>query len=222
MLLPIKHVLIDNVGLITKFQNRATSTSLCSSVASSSLRRPWTMQTSRLSSPEHSTQADHLGAHRSAVVVEVVAWTMGAIDQTHLQRILTLDLYPHLLPVCHPCLPAGLLQFLAQGISPEDHLHRLAEGPILTTRPTAVDLLQATHLRDTGGTTTMVDHLQVNTDITMINPTTMEDSPVTAVVTIGEVGVTEEGDIVAAVRLVDGTTTLPEVLVVDMAATKHL
>lgn len=180
------------------------------------------MQTSRLSSPEHSTQADHLAAHRSAVVVEVVAWTMGAIDQTHLQRILTLDLYPHLLPACHSCLLAGLPQFLAQGISPEDHLHRLAEGPILTTRPTAVDLLQATHLRDTGGTTTMVDHLlQVNTDITMINPTTMEDSPVTAVVTIGEVGVTEEGDIVAAVRLVDGTT-IPEVLVVDMAATKHL
>lgn len=180
------------------------------------------MQTSRLSSPEHSTQADHLAVHRSAVVVEVVAWTMGAIDQTHLRRILTPDSYPHLLPACHPCLQAGFPPFLAQGISPEDHLHRLAEGPILTTRPTAVDLLQATHLRGTGGTTTMVDLLlQASTDITMINPT-MEDSPVTAVVTTGEVGVTEEGDIVAAVRLVDGTTTLPEVPVVDMAATKHL
>ena len=180
------------------------------------------MQISRLSSPEHSTQADHLAAHHSAVVVEVVAWTMGIIDQTHLRRILTPDLSRHLLPACHPCLQAGFPQFLAQGISPEDHLRRLAEGPILTTRPTAEDLLQATHLRGTGGTTTMVDHpLQVNMDIIMINPT-MEDSPATAVVTTGEAGVTEEEDIVAAVLLVmDGTTTLPEALVVDMAATKH-
>ena len=178
------------------------------------------MLISRLSSPEHSTQADLLAAHRSAVVVEVVAWTMGPIDQTHLRRTLIPDSYPHLLPACHICLRAGFPQFLAQGISPEDHLHRLAEGPILTTHPTE-DPLQATHLRGTDGTTAMVDPLllQVNTDIIMINPT-MEDSPVTAVVTTGEAGVTEEGDTVAAV-LLDGTTTLLEVLVVDMAAIKH-
>ena len=165
-------------------------------------------------------------AHRSAVVVVVVAWTMEAIDQTHLRRILTPDLFPHLLPACHPCLPVGFPPFLAQGISPEDHLHRLVEGPILTTRPMAEDLHKATHLRGTGGTTAMADHLpKANTGITMINPTnTTEDSPVMAVVTTGEAGVTgEEEDIVAAVLLaMDGTTTLPEVLVVDMAATKHL
>ena len=179
------------------------------------------MQISRLSSPEHSTQADHLAVHRSAVVVEVVAWTMGPIDQTHLRRILIPDSYPHLLPACHPCLLAGYPQFLAQGISPEGRLHRLVEGPILTTHPTAAGLLQATHLRGTGGTTAMADLLllQINMDTIMINPT-MEDSLVTAVVTTGEAGVTEE-DIVAAV-LLDGTTTLPEVLVVDMAATKRL
>ena len=179
------------------------------------------MQISRLSSPEHSTQADHLAVHRSAVVVEVVAWTMGPIDQTHLRRILIPDSYPHLLPACHPCLLAGYPQFLAQGISPEGRLHRLVEGPILTTHPTAAGLLQATHLRGTGDTTAMADLLllQINMDTIMINPT-MEDSPATAVVTTGEAGVTEE-DIVAAV-LLDGTTTLPEVLVVDMAATKRL
>ena len=179
------------------------------------------MQISRLSSPEHSTQADHLAVHRSAAVVEVVAWTMGPIDQTHLRRILIPDSYPHLLPACHPCLLAGYPQFLAQGISPEGRLHRLVEGPILTTHPTAEGLLQATHLRGTGGTTAMADLLllQINMDTIMINPT-MQGSLVTAVVTTGEAGVTEE-DIVAAV-LLDGTTTLPEVLVVDMAATKRL
>ena len=63
--------------------------------------------------------------------------------------------------------------------------------------------------------------LQINMDTIMINPT-MQGSLVTAVVTTGEAGVTEEEDIVAAVLLVmDGTTTLPEALVVDMAATKH-
>lgn len=162
-----------------------------------------------------------MAVHRSAVVVEVVAWIMGPIDQTHLRRILIPDSYPHLLPACHPCLLAGYPQFLAQGISPEGRLHRLVEGPILTTHPTAAGLLQATHLRGTGGTTAMADLLlQVNMDTIMINPT-MEDSLVTAVVTTGEAGVTEGGDIVAAV-LLDGTTTLPEVLVVDMAATKRL
>ena len=187
------------------------------------------MGTSTLSSPEHSTQAVRLAARHSAAAVEVVVWIMDRpTDQIHLQRILTLVLYPHLLE-CHPCRRrrAGSPPFLVQGTFLEDRLRLPVEDPTLTTRLTAEHLSKVTHSkvthsRVTANMTITADKIK---DMEIVMART-EDSlaTVVAATTTEEAAVTEEteGDIVDRLAVDAITILLGARVAVVMVAIENL